>query len=85
MVTSLDINGDGYSDIALDGYIYLGGPNPDNLPDIYLEAGYASMGDLNGDGSEELLSYSSKIGRYVLLMGGTHIDNIPDVLLPMSW
>ncbi len=63
----------------MDGYIYLGGPNPDNLPDIYLEAGYASMGDLNGDGYEDLLSSGAKCRIY---MGGSHIDNIPDVLLP---
>lgn len=65
-----DVNGDGYSDIAINGgnfpshvWIYHGGPSgPDNVPDRQYDAdtntlgiGLFTAGDVNGDGYADLI------------------------------
>ncbi|MGD9578485.1 MAG: FG-GAP-like repeat-containing protein, partial [Syntrophorhabdus sp.] len=95
-VTGLDIDGDGFSDIGVgansvihDISVYRGNTSPDaspdlsfgrprNLPDTLF---VASIGDLNGDGYEDLITSGSASGA-VVFMGHNPTDNVPDILLP---
>ncbi|HLP16582.1 MAG TPA: FG-GAP-like repeat-containing protein [Bacteroidota bacterium] len=104
--TAGDVNGDGYSDVIVGAagsspsadsgraYIYYGGPNMDNIPDITLTGeangnsfghSVSTAGDVNGDGYSDVivgaLGYSSQKGRAYIYYGGPKIDNIPDVIL----
>ncbi len=91
-VTGLDINGDGFSDIAVASkdcvYVYYGGPALDNQDDVIFHnnSGNAitTIGDVNGDGYEDLVS-----GGPILYFGGgenaaEYIMNNKDVLGPVD-
>jgi hypothetical protein len=105
-----DVNGDGYSDVIVGApgnevtgpavgkaYIYFGGPNMDNTPDVTLTAGepninfgysVAGAGDVNGDGYADVIvgAFGSDVsvsyaGAAYIYFGGAHMDNIADVIL----
>ncbi len=93
-----DVNGDGYSDVIVGApssgqyyvtgkdYIYFGGPNMDNNPDVILNStsgelgnSVACAGDVNGDGYSDVMA---SCGSEVLIYyGGSSMDSIANVTL----
>ena len=101
-----DMNGDGYTDVIigakarLDGgtghaYIYCGGPEMDDTPELTLWGGVdgdqfgcsvASAGDVNGDGFDDMIvgAYRSGDfyeGRAFIYYGGPSADDVLDLVL----
>lgn len=99
-----DLNGDGYDDVIVAAphddydargrvYIFFGGENVDNNPDVYIEGqdgdlcGYsvAGTGDLNGDGFDDIvIGYPHFLwqpfdGKASVFFGGDPMDSIPDI------
>jgi hypothetical protein len=88
----LDENGDGVKDIAMLSRggigIYFGGANLDSLEDLHLAgpmidgryiSALESAGDVNGDGSDDLMASTS--GNVLVYFGGPGADNFPDATL----
>src|SRR5262245_51117672 len=105
-----DFNGDGYDDVIVGAYqndaggasagrayVYYGGPNADDVPDLILTGaaasdffGYsvASAGDVNGDGFADVIvgAYGSDAvfangGRAYVYFGGPSADAVADLTL----
>jgi len=97
-----DVNGDNFPDVILGAfgynsrqgrvYIYYGGPDMDENPDVTIdgESGVVgnfgrtcTAGDVNGDGYEDLfvgaIGYNAGRGRIYLYYGGDPMDGICDV------
>jgi len=103
-----DVNADGYDDVIVSApynksmgqgtgraYIYLGGQNMDNSPDVTITGesagdelgwGLASAGDVNGDGFDDVIigahgnDYGGNgAGQAYIFLGGKDMDNIADV------
>jgi len=95
-----DFNGDGYDDLFVSRYetinhqsffeIYFGGESLDTIPDWQLSrsgilsAKYSCGNDLNGDGCDDLMLYSSLQREYhggnysnMIFFGGDQIDTLP--------
>ena len=102
-----DVNGDGYADIAVasergDGlepragtvFIYYGGPDLDDKPDVVLPGEHRGDGfgvwvdgsrDVDGDGMADVLvgapwndGNGDESGRAYVFLGGKHMDDVPD-------
>jgi len=98
-----DVNGDGYGDIIVGAFsnetgngitgaafIFYGGPEPDDSPDVMLNGTLSgglfarcvsSAGDVNGDGYDDVIVGSQKEGRAYLYFGGQDMDSNPDLIL----
>ncbi len=94
-----DVNGDGYADVLSSAfnnnkaYIFLGGDNMDNIPDIIFNeaAGegygrsFSSAGDVNGDGYSDVIVgapfYNSNQGKAYIYYGGTNMNNTADLIM----
>ncbi|WP_193323708.1 MBG domain-containing protein [Marinifilum sp. N1E240] len=99
-----DINNDGYDDIAITGrdsyyptsrvFIYYGGKEFDDTPDLILEGdlGDASFGDavsgagdINQDGYDDIIvgsdEHNSNTGKAYIFYGGAEMDNVADLVL----
>lgn len=105
-----DVNGDGYGDVIVGAhqnsaggagagraYIYFGGPQMDNRPDVVLTGeaagdafGYsvASAGDVNGDGYPDVIvgAYENSAGgagagRAYVFFGGPKMSSRPGLVL----
>jgi len=82
-----DVNGDGYADVIVgvghyafwvneQVYVYFGGQNMDNIPDVVIPQGgksVSSAGDVNGDGYSDVMTTDG------IYLGGPSMDNIIDV------
>ncbi len=84
-----DVNGDGWSDLAVGGgnqgyiEIYYGGPGLDTLADWRYDQGGGTiaprgLGDLNGDSFDDLLAYGGSWPG-LIFFGGNPMDTIPDL------
>lgn len=97
-----DVNNDGYDDILVGAclddsygrnagraYLYFGGPNMDNIPDIVLSGSgtdnsqfgiaVSGAGDLNNDGYDDLIVAEGS--AVFVFFGGPHMDGNPDLML----
>jgi FG-GAP repeat protein/flagellar hook capping protein FlgD len=106
-----DVNGDGYPDLIMGAphngtagtnagraYLYYGGPNMDDVPDLTFTGQTAgdnfgwsvsSAGDMNGDGYDDVIvgawGFSATTGRAYVYFGGLSMDNVADLTLqPLS-
>ncbi|MGE5846495.1 MAG: FG-GAP-like repeat-containing protein, partial [Ignavibacteria bacterium] len=104
-----DVNNDGFSDLIVgahfnsrgaefsgSAYLYLGGTEPDNIPDLIFTGegeldnfgnSVASAGDVNNDGFSDVIVGAflnnrggPDAGSAYLYFGGTAMDNIPDLI-----
>ncbi len=98
-----DINGDSYADIIIGAfgyngstgivYLYMGGPDMDNISDVtlngentfdYFGNSVSAVGDMNGDGYSEILigapNNNSK-GKVYIYFGGVNMNSLPDKTL----
>jgi hypothetical protein len=102
-VTAGDVNKDGYDDLFttasyfenLKGraYLYYGGREMDNLPDMAFTGEFEgealgvgnSLGDVNGDGYLDVIlgacNYDAGHGRIHIYYGGPDMDSIPDITI----
>jgi len=107
-----DVNGDGYPDVIVGApqdasglpgkaYVFYGGPNADNVPDLVLNgvanqdafgSCVSSAGDLNRDGYADVMvgaphndAGASNGGRVYIYFGGPSPDNVPDLVLTGLW
>ncbi len=102
-VTAGDVNNDGYDDLFttapyfenLKGraYLYYGGPEMDNLPDMTFTGEFEgealgvgnSLGDVNGDDYLDVVlgacGYDAGHGRIHIYYGGPDMDSIPDITI----
>ncbi len=95
-----DVNNDGYDDIIVGAitegkaYIYFGGANMDNIPDItltsgesndYFGASVSTAGDVNNDGYDDVIIgayfHSDRTGRAYIFYGSENMDNVVDVVM----
>jgi hypothetical protein len=105
-----DVNGDGYDDVIVGAsnndaggqdagraYLYYGGANMDNLPDLvftHQEAlslfgfSVSDAGDVNGDGYDDIIigayefdDASEGSGRAYIYLGGASMNNTADIVL----
>jgi len=104
-----DLNGDGFADVAIGAYrgkkrgdpgkayIYFGGKDMDNLPDLVLSAksrfdwfgkSLAGAGDVNGDGLADIIIGAPchrvdrrVVGQGYIYFGSPQMDDLPDVIL----
>jgi hypothetical protein len=97
-----DVNGDGFDDTIVgtnltwprDDYVYifLGGTDPDTIPDIILKSksgyfGYSVSyaGDLNKDGFSDVIvgayGFNHNHGRAYIYFGGADMDSVPDLII----
>lgn len=105
-----DVNGDGYDDVIVGSpghdngdidvgatFIYYGGPDMDNQPDVTilgLNAGdrlgtkVAAAGDINGDGFSDVMvgdpthsALGPNTGRVYVYFGGAVMDVEPDIIM----
>mgnify|MGYP006287539275 CR=1 FL=1 len=100
-----DVNGDSFDDIIVGAiyytdsmergrvYIYYGGINIDNLPDVVITSqtqedlgcSVSGAGDVNNDGYDDVIIgasyYDTNRGRAYIYYGGAIMDNIADVTL----
>ncbi|HPG40896.1 MAG TPA: FG-GAP-like repeat-containing protein [bacterium] len=92
-----DVNGDGFDDVLISftryegtemAYLYFGGPNMDNIPDLVFSkqefnncfANYvAGIDDVNGDGYNDIMVFDC-YNAYIYF-GGNSMDNIVDIHL----
>jgi hypothetical protein len=97
-----DVNGDGYVDIIVGAnsaagggkaYLFFGGEQFDNIPDVVLTAigvdfgcSVAGAGDVNGDGFSDVIvgGRSNDSGKAYIYYGGVNIDGTADVVLTSS-
>jgi hypothetical protein len=99
-ITAGDLNGDGYSDLAIGSFpvvagnwyrhmkIFLGGNPPDTVA-AFMIHGYevgAVVGDVNGDGFDDLsaTNFCNCDTAAVIFFGGNPMDTIPGVVLKRS-
>jgi len=96
-----DVNRDGYDDVVAQGRssfgwklnLYYGGPDIDSVRDLWFgddtlyAYGYTVFGDdINGNGTDELISWSSHQRSVVFFELGTSPDSTPDFeLAPANW
>jgi hypothetical protein len=99
-----DFNSDGFDDIAVVAryygsqrgkvYIYFGGVDSDNIPDLTMEGeenftffgtSVSGAGDFNGDGNSDFIigcaNINSNKGRAYIYYGGADVDNIHDLTI----
>ena len=94
-----DVNFDGFDDVIISAgnekvFIYLGGQQMDNVPDVTLEGeeggsafgrSVSYAGDVNGDGFSDVVvgapRYLNNTGRAYVYFGGRQMDNVPDVVM----
>jgi hypothetical protein len=71
-----DVNGDGYGDIAVNGYVFFGGASADRYYDIALSRlVISSIGDLNKDGFGDILTEGPEV-----YFGSATGENAADIL-----
>ncbi|MCB0726388.1 MAG: FG-GAP repeat protein [Ignavibacteriae bacterium] len=95
-----DMNKDGYDDVVIGAryyrsimgraYIYLGGPDMDNIADGRMTGESANSnygvnvsiaGDVNGDGYSDIIVGATMTGKAYIYLGGTIIDTTADVIM----
>ncbi|MBK6505305.1 MAG: FG-GAP repeat protein [Ignavibacteria bacterium] len=94
-----DVNLDGFDDVIISAggervFIYLGGQQMNNVPDVILEheqpftsfgRSLSYAGDVNGDGFSDVVvgahTYLNNTGRAYVYFGGRQMDNVPDVIM----
>jgi hypothetical protein len=108
-----DVNGDGYDDVIVGAsnndaggqdagraYLYYGGANMDNVPDLVVThqealslfgSSVSDAGDVNADGYDDIIigayefdDASEGSGRAYIYLGGTSMNNIADIVLSES-
>ena len=100
-----DVNGDGYADVIVgaygagtggETYLYLGGPDMDNVADVTMsgaaggdEFGYdvSYAGDVNGDGYDDVIvgaRGAGSEGEAYIYFGGPNMDNTIDITMNSS-
>lgn len=92
-----DVSGDGYDDflagsgVSYDdriNYVYFGGPDMDDIPDIILDKDLTvarAAGDVNNDGNADFITgYPLPMGDagwVMIYYGGPDLDSIPDLVI----
>ncbi|HMR41389.1 MAG TPA: FG-GAP-like repeat-containing protein, partial [Ignavibacteria bacterium] len=98
--TAGDVNNDGYSDVIVGtserddkAYIFFGGANPDNIPDVIINEPPEKDSydvvfmneDFDGDSYSDVIvgnpHYDNNTGRAYIYRGGENMDNIADYIL----
>lgn len=88
-----DVNNDGYNDFIISApgsdtkfpgtvSVYFGGPVIKDQPDIQLPGkGGIIAGDINGDGTADMVVSNSTAGEVNVYLGETTINTVPDITL----